>query len=50
MHLPEFTYGEVIFPTFVPLFALAKPKEGEVFWDLGCGAGRAMVIAGLCFP
>ena len=34
----------------MPLFALTNPKEGEVFWDLGCGGGRAMVIAALCFP
>lgn len=46
----EFTYGEVLFAYFVPLLELAKPKEGDVFWDLGCGAGRPLAIASLCFP
>jgi precorrin-6B methylase 2 len=27
-----------------------KPKAGEIFWDLGCGAGKPMTIASLCFP
>ena len=46
----EFTYGEVLFPYFIPLFELTQPKEGEVFWDLGCGGGRPLVIASLNFP
>ena len=27
-----------------------KPQPGEVFWDLGCGTGKPVVISGLCFP
>jgi len=50
MSQTEFTYGEVLFPYFIPLIGLAKPKEGEVFWDLGCGTGKPMAIAALCFP
>ena len=46
----EFTYGEVLFPYFIPLLELAKPQPGEVFWDLGCGAGRPLFIASLAFP
>ena len=46
----EFTYGEVLFPYFIPLFELAKPKEGEIFWDIGCGAGRPLAIVSLNFP
>lgn len=46
----EFTYGEVLFQYFTPLFALTKPKEGEVFWDIGCGAGRPLAIASMNFP
>jgi precorrin-6B methylase 2 len=29
---------------------LCEPKPGEVFWDLGCGAGKCMVAAALGFP
>jgi hypothetical protein len=46
----EFTYGEVLFPYFIPLFDLVKPKEGEIFWDLGCGAGRPLAIVSMNFP
>ena len=27
-----------------------KPKQGEVFWDLGCGSGRPMMVASLIYP
>jgi Histone methylation protein DOT1 len=46
----EFTYGEVLFPYFIPLLDLAKPQSGETFWDLGCGAARPLAIAALNFP
>ena len=35
---------------FVPLLDYAKPQPGEVFWDLGCGAGRPLIAASLAFP
>ena len=46
----EFTYGEVLFPYFIPLFELTKPKPGEIFWDIGCGAGRPLAVVSLNFP
>ncbi|CAG9324759.1 unnamed protein product [Blepharisma stoltei] len=46
----EFTYGEIEFMHMVPIFELCKPKEGEVFYDLGCGAGKCLVAAALAFP
>jgi hypothetical protein len=46
----EFTYGEVLFPYFIPLFELVKPQPGELFWDIGCGAGRPLAIVSLNFP
>lgn len=46
----ELTYGEVTFSHFVPILEYADPQPGEVFWDLGCGAGRPLVTAALAFP
>lgn len=42
-------YGEVVFYSFVRLLELAKPQSGEIFYDLGSGAGKAVFIAGLVF-
>ena len=46
----EFTYGEVLFEHFIAVLEYAQPQPGEVFWDLGCGAGRPLVTASLAFP
>ena len=35
---------------FIPILEYAKPKPGEVFWDLGCGAGKPLITASLAFP
>lgn len=43
-------YGEVLFDHFVPTLGFVKPLDGEVFWDLGCGAGRPLITAALAFP
>lgn len=43
-------YGEVRYLYFIPVFELLKPKPGEVFWDLGCGAARPQAMASLNFP
>ena len=29
---------------------MASPKENQVFWDLGCGAGRPLITASLAYP
>jgi len=42
---PEFTYGEIEFPHFISLLNFASVKPGAVFWDLGCGTGKAMMCA-----
>lgn len=44
-----YTYGEVTFYSFVNLLEIVQPKPGEVFYDLGSGAGKAVFIAGLVF-
>ena len=46
----EFTYGEVLFSYFIPVLELVRPQPGEIFWDIGCGAGRPLAIASLNFP
>lgn len=46
----EFTYGEIDFLHMIPVFDLVSPKPGEVFWDLGCGAGKCMAAIALLFP
>ena len=46
----QFQYGEVTFMHFIPLIDFVKPKEGEVFYDLGCGTGKPAFIAALQFP
>ena len=47
---PEFTQGEVESQYFIPLLDYVKPKPGEVFYDLGCGAGKPLLIASVAFP
>ena len=34
----------------IPLIEFAKPKSGEIFYDLGCGAGRPVITTALAFP
>ena len=46
----ELIYGEVVFQFFIPLLEYAKPKAGEVFYDLGCGAGKPLVTASIAYP
>ena len=37
------TYGEVIPTAFYDVMLAAEPKEGEVFFDLGSGTGKATI-------
>eukprot|EP00826_Nyctotherus_ovalis_P049655 TRINITY_DN6018_c0_g3_i2.p1 TRINITY_DN6018_c0_g3~~TRINITY_DN6018_c0_g3_i2.p1 ORF type:complete len:357 (+),score=99.51 TRINITY_DN6018_c0_g3_i2:580-1650(+) len=43
----EFIYGEVEVLHFIALLRLASKETGQVFWDLGCGTGKAMVAAAM---
>lgn len=45
----DFTYGEVMYFSFLNLLHFAKLRQGEIFYDLGCGSGKAVFIAALCF-
>lgn len=44
------TYGEVLPESFYKILSAVKPKEDEVFYDLGSGTGRAVFLAGLLYP
>jgi SAM-dependent methyltransferase len=44
------TYGEIFFDTFYKMLEKTQPKEGEVFYDLGSGTGKAVFAAHLLFP
>ena len=43
-------YGEIDFDNFYDILSQAKPQPGEVFYDLGSGSGKAVVLAALAFP
>lgn len=45
----EFIYGEIHFLSFYSILEKAKLADGEVFYDLGSGAGKAVLTAGLFF-
>ncbi len=44
---PSFTYGEITFPSIAASLAMADFKPGEIFYDLGAGAGKAVFCAAL---
>ena len=35
---------------FIPLLEYTKPQPGEIFYDLGCGAGKPLITASLAYP
>lgn len=43
----NYTYGEINPDTFVDMLEVVEPKPGEVFYDLGAGAGKAVICAAL---
>lgn len=46
----NFTYGEISLLSFHELLSVAKPKENEIFYDLGCGAAKPVIYASFLFP
>lgn len=49
MRNKEFIYGEIDFLSFFTILEETKPQDGEVFYDLGSGAGKAVFTAGFFF-
>ncbi len=44
-----FVYGEINYTTFSKMLEIAKPKPGNVFYDLGSGSGKAVLLASLLY-
>jgi len=45
----DLTYGEINPTTFADMLALVQPQPGEVFYDLGSGAGKAVYSAAMLY-
>ena len=43
-------YGEIDFDSFRSILTKTNPKQNEIFYDLGSGTGKAVILAALCFP
>ncbi len=48
-HDKAHTYGEVMPESFYKIIQRTEPREGEVFYDLGSGTGKAVILAALLF-
>lgn len=38
----NFIYGETLFTPFAELLYIAAPRAGDIFYDIGCGAGKTV--------
>lgn len=45
----DYVYGEIEFVPFVALLSLAKLQPEDVFYDLGCGIGKAVFACAMVF-
>ncbi len=43
-------YGEITFDSFSNILKAAGPRKNEVFYDLGSGTGKAVIMAALLYP
>jgi len=46
----EYVYGEIEFLSFIALLSLTKPGHETVFYDLGCGIGKAVLACAMVYP
>lgn len=49
MDEPSLTYGELTDTSIVEVLAVVKPQPGEVFYDLGSGAGKPVLWASVLY-
>ena len=47
---PEYVYGEIEFIPFIALLSLISPNDKTIFYDLGCGTGKAVLACAMVFP
>jgi len=45
----DFIYGEIEFSSFSNILDRVQPRSNEIFYDLGCGAGKAVLSAAMNF-
>lgn len=45
----EYIYGEIVFHSFAEILSMAKPQPNEIFYDLGCGSGKAVFTAAIVY-
>lgn len=46
---PEYTYGEISFVPFIALLSQVAINKNTIFYDLGSGAGKAVIACSLVF-
>ncbi len=46
---PEYTYGEISFVSFIALLSQTNINKSTVFYDLGSGAGKAVLACSMVF-
>lgn len=46
----DYIYGEIEFLPFIALLSLVKPNQDTVFYDLGCGVGKAVLACAMVYP
>lgn len=45
----NYTYGEILFDSFSQILQAAQPLPNDIFYDLGCGTGKAVVATALLY-
>lgn len=46
----DYVYGEIEFVSFSALLSLVGPDEQTIFYDLGCGIGKAVLACAMVYP
>lgn len=47
---PVLTYGEVTPESVEYMMQMTDPQHGEIFYDLGCGTGKAVILSAFLRP